>query len=198
VAARRPFKLTRDSFDRLLACLDEDRERAAAKYETLRSGLIRFFEWRGCLHAQDHADEVIDRVARRLEEGAPVTTVPNYAAGVARLVFLEILRAREREKAALREMPAPEPVATEDERLKCVRRCLGRLPAEGARLLIAYYEDGQGGKAEVRKRLAEELGASPTAFRMKLRRLRVKLEECMAECLRNPERDKSGPGSTHE
>src|ERR1051326_5706272 len=62
--------LTQQAFDALLACLDSDRERAAEKYETLRLKLVKFFEWRACaVAAQDLADEVINRVARRIDGG---------------------------------------------------------------------------------------------------------------------------------
>jgi RNA polymerase sigma factor (sigma-70 family) len=181
--SRDRFVLTRGSLEKLLDCLDADRERAAGRYETLRAGLIRFFEWRGCTLADAHADEAIDRVARRVEEGEAIRNVPAYAAGVARFLFLEMVKERKREEEARRRMPAVEEPAADEEGMECVRRCLEALPPESAQLLIAYYEDGPGGKIETRRRLAEGLGTSATGLRMRLLRLRTKLEECAAECL---------------
>ena len=64
--------LTTDTFTRLLNSLDEDRERAGEKYEELRRTLIRFFEWRGAPFPEEHADEALNRVARRLGEGVEI------------------------------------------------------------------------------------------------------------------------------
>ena len=52
--------LTQTSLDRLLMSLDPDREVAGRKYETLRKGVVRFFEWRGCRSAEEYADEAIN------------------------------------------------------------------------------------------------------------------------------------------
>jgi len=43
-------------FDAMLRLFDADREVAAVKYENVRSRLIAFFEWRGCLSAEDLTD----------------------------------------------------------------------------------------------------------------------------------------------
>src|SRR5262249_35815848 len=63
--ARRRWALTQEAFDKLLAALGPDRESAAEKYLEVRSNLIRFFEFRGCPFPEDHADETINRVAKR-------------------------------------------------------------------------------------------------------------------------------------
>src|SRR5215468_1188617 len=88
------FVLTKDSLDGLLARLDADRERAGEKYETLRLGLIRFFEWRGASTPVEHADETLDRVARKLHQGEEIRDLPAFVAGVARFVFLEVVKQR--------------------------------------------------------------------------------------------------------
>jgi hypothetical protein len=66
---RKRWSLTAEAFDKLLVSLDPDRERAGEKYEHLRGGLVCLFEWRGAPFPEDHADEVINRVARKLGEG---------------------------------------------------------------------------------------------------------------------------------
>ena len=92
--ARRKWTLTQEAFDKLLHALDGDRARAGNIYQETRSNLIRFFEWRGCPFPEDHADETINRVARRILEGEDVRDVPKYFFGVARLLFLEIQKER--------------------------------------------------------------------------------------------------------
>ena len=47
----------------------------------------------------------------------------------------------------------------------------------------AYYEGDAGAKIETRRRLAEEQGISVASLRMRLQRLRVRLEECTTDCL---------------
>src|SRR5206468_187108 len=66
---KKGWELTKAAFDDLLECLSPDREQAAAAYEEIRRKLITFFEFRGCLSSQDQADETINRVARRIQEG---------------------------------------------------------------------------------------------------------------------------------
>jgi DNA-directed RNA polymerase specialized sigma24 family protein len=179
--------LTKDSLERLLLYLDEDREHAGEKYETLRVGLVRFFEWRGCAFPEDHADEAIDRVARKIVEGEEIRNIQSYITAVARFLFMEIMKQRQKQQAALSQLPY-EPVrqepADDDARLECVRRCLQALAPESSRLVMAYYQDEGRNKIEVRKKLAQQLGISAHTLRMRLQRLREKLEECVSDCLR--------------
>jgi DNA-directed RNA polymerase specialized sigma24 family protein len=179
--------LTRDSLDSLLSCLDQDRERAAEKYETLRRGLVRFFEWRGCVLADQHADETIDRAARKMAQGEQIRNPHSYLAAVARFVYLEVAKEQEKINTALRQIPqnsaTPEP-QPEDARLDCVRACLQSLPAESSQLLMDYYQGKTRAKIDSRRRMAENSGISPHALRMRLHRIRLKLEECAMDCIR--------------
>jgi hypothetical protein len=86
--------LTDEAWARLLAFLDEDVDRAARLYEAIRARLVRIFEWRRLASADELADEVINRVARKLVEGEQVRTTDRYAffAGVARFVCQEAAR----------------------------------------------------------------------------------------------------------
>jgi hypothetical protein len=69
---KKDWVVTQSAFDRMLAELDPDRERAGEKYEQIRQKLMKFFQWRGCSSsaAEEHTDRTIDRVARKVEEGA--------------------------------------------------------------------------------------------------------------------------------
>src|SRR5436305_1633088 len=88
-APRHKWALTQEAFDRLLAALGEDRQSAGEKYLEIRSNLLRFFEWRGCPFPEDHADETMNRVAKRLAEGEEIRNPSGYCTGVARLLLLE-------------------------------------------------------------------------------------------------------------
>jgi DNA-directed RNA polymerase specialized sigma24 family protein len=187
------FVLTKDSLDALLARLDPDRTRAGAQYETLRLGLIRFFEWRGATTPVEHADETLDRVARKIGQGEEIRDIHAFVAGVARFVFMEVVKQQNTQQAALRkwpeqpeaEQPAPGP---DDGRMGCAKECLKGLPGDQARLLLAYYQDEKARKIANRRGIADELRISPHTLRMRMRRIRVQLEECIMEC----EKRKSG------
>src|SRR3954469_1643815 len=64
-AAKQLRDLEQQDFDRLLNWLDADRERAGLLYERIRWRLVTILASRGCLLAEELADETIDRVARR-------------------------------------------------------------------------------------------------------------------------------------
>jgi DNA-directed RNA polymerase specialized sigma24 family protein len=182
--------LTREGFEALLKQLGGEPE-APRRYEEIRRRLIRLFEWRGCEAPEDLADETIDRVARRLAGGLVVESGDpyRYFCGVAHRVYLEVLRARRRERLALEReswTPPPDPAEDEEspERLDCLRRCLGQLSAEQAALILDYHREDRGaGKIEARKRLAGRLGLPINALRIRAHRIRRGLEGCIGECL---------------
>ena len=78
---RNPWALSGEAFERLLAAFAPSREEAALRYESLRQRLVRYFTWERCPFPEERADEALNRVARRLEEGEPVQNVEQYAAG---------------------------------------------------------------------------------------------------------------------
>src|SRR5436853_4464997 len=88
------WALTQDAFDRLLDWLDADRNRAGIRYEEIRHRLIRVFIGRGCMAAEDLADETINRVAARIDDvvrdydGDPAS----YFYGVCQNVHFESVR----------------------------------------------------------------------------------------------------------
>jgi len=95
----RSWTLDGQSFDRLLGLLDSDRDRAGERYELIRTQLVRIFEWRGCPYPESLADETIDRVGRRLEQGEQIRAADPalYFYGVARNVLKEYWTERRRE-----------------------------------------------------------------------------------------------------
>ncbi len=184
--------LTAETFTRLLNRLDADRERAGEKYEDLRRTLVRFFEWRGAAFPEEHADEVFDRVARRLAEGVEIGNIGGYCYEVARLVFLETTKGVDGRRESLDSVRPGLAVAanTADEaevkelRLACLEDCLHALPGADAELILEYYRHGEGGQIERRRALAERLGLRRDALANRAQRLRDKLERCVSGCLR--------------
>ncbi|HKU75720.1 MAG TPA: hypothetical protein VJR02_17545 [Pyrinomonadaceae bacterium] len=74
-------ELTAQAFIRLLERLGDDEEQAAQNYEDLRHTLIRTFEWRGAPFPEEHADETLNRLARKLDEGVEIRNLRDYTAG---------------------------------------------------------------------------------------------------------------------
>ena len=70
-----------------------------------------------------------------------------------------------------------------DERCaRCLVSCLRRLPHHSRELFLAYYEPGPDRSAH-RQRLAAEAGLTIRGLRVKVNRLREKLEGCVSRCV---------------
>ena len=176
------WTLSPEAFERLLMALSPDREGAAIAYEQLRYRVIGLLRWWGACQPEELADQTLDRVARKLEDGAPIAegALGAYVRGVARLVFYE--STREPVSARLTREPASAAPADDVEAAsECLDRCLACLDAADRTLLLRYYEAGKA--ADVRKRLADELGISVTALRIRTHRLRAQVERGMTVCL---------------
>lgn len=201
---RKGWTLNQAAFDKLLAQFDSDPDRAGEKYEQIRVGIIKFFECRGSAFPHDLADETINRVARKILEGADIQEA-NFSAyfyGVARNVFKEHLRSPDMNFAPIdalprRQHPAEDPVQLIERRrvqreierqLECLEACIENLPAAARKLVISYYELEKGAKIEYRKQLAEALGLSTNSLRIRVHRLREKLERCVEDCLARSQR----------
>jgi DNA-directed RNA polymerase specialized sigma24 family protein len=180
------WELTASALERLLARLDVDPARAADAYEALRLSLTRFFDWRGAHFPDECADETLNRLARRLDEGAAVGDIRSFALGIARLVRLEQARSPQVRQDALDEEwigPAP-PIDHDPEPHlhECLERCLAALPADARTLILEYYQDQRRQKIDRRVRLATELGLSANALRSRAQRVRDRLERCVRAC----------------
>jgi len=185
--ARQKWTLTQDAFDRLLIALGGDRDSGSEKYLEIRTNLTRFFEWRGCSFPEDHADETINRIARKIDEGEEILNPAGYAMGVARLLLLEIMKSRQREQSALNEIGTASEVyvAADDgeDRLECLRKCLQTLPADNRDLILQYYQGEKSEKIQNRKKLLDQLGIPVNTLRMRTLRLRERLQGCVEDCL---------------
>ena len=176
--------LSATAFDAFLRTLDSDRDRAAEAFEALRERVTGLLEWWGTSRAAELADETLDRVARKIEEGARIAegSLGAYVRGVARLVFYESTRERIdqlHDPEALVEAPAEdiEPA------LSCLDDCLSNLEHDDRKLVLRYYDNGK--RADLRQKLAVEKGMSMTALRIRTCRLRQRLEDCVRSCMKH-------------
>jgi len=184
-------------FDKFLALLDADRETAGVKYEALRVRLVKFFEWRNCETAEELADAVFDRILRKIAEGEHIQNVNAYAAGVAQFVFKENLRNPVFLSESLEENPniqnyaeksGAEDTETENLRFDCLEKCLSAMDSETRRLLIAYHDTDERTMIATRRRLADSLEVSLNTLRIRVCRLKSKLENCVRDCVISGER----------
>ena len=93
---RGKWSLDKDALQRLLERLDADPATAASRYEEIQRRLIQVLAWRGSADPETHADESLDRVARKIQAGMVIDDVARYACGVARFVLRESERKRGR------------------------------------------------------------------------------------------------------
>jgi RNA polymerase sigma factor (sigma-70 family) len=198
--ARKERALTETDFDRLLACLDADRERAAVKYLDLFQALVSFFAFRGATDPFAHADETFDRVARRLADGQRITT-PNpasYFYAVARNVWREALARPAAATIPLHDdcrpehhlVPDPEALLVQDEersereaQMKRLAACLDELAAEDRALLVEYYEGAGSARISHRQALAARYGITIKTLRNRACQLRARIADRMTEGL---------------
>jgi DNA-directed RNA polymerase specialized sigma24 family protein len=193
---KKNWVLTQDAFDALLLRLDADPTRAAERYEHLRQALVTFFEYRGCRFPEDHADETINRVARRIVDGTEIypSHLTSYFYGVARNLLKEQWDAQRTATASLeaarmlyavsqesREIEA-DAIALRDRRLDCLERCLEDLSTRDHDLIGSYYTGETSARVQNRKQLAAQLGIPLNALRIRALRIREKLGACVSRC----------------
>jgi DNA-directed RNA polymerase specialized sigma24 family protein len=187
----RSADLREQTFRRLLAWLDQGVDTNGQSYLAIRERLLNYFDRKNCLHADELADETLNRVARRLdEEGGNIETETpaKYCYIVARFVFMESLRANEREIVALDNVSRQANVMSNEDRdqkekmLECLDRCAAKLESSQRDLILGYYVGEQRVKIENRRSLAQTLGISVNALSIRACRVRDKLESCVKEC----------------
>lgn len=175
-------EITQESFARFLEWLSPDSERAGEEYERLRFRLFRFFSLRHCNHADELADETINRVilkcsAEQIENGLA------YCYGVAKNVYRESLR-RERPHVDMDEVDiavsAPQQESFSSE---CLDKCLETLSSDCRNLLIEYFSDTGQKKIELHQRISKSLKMTQTALRMRIMRCKKNLRICVQECM---------------
>jgi len=179
------WELTGEAFAKFLSRLGAEPERAGERYEAVRLALVKFFDWQGAFTPEDLADEVINRVARKIDEGDELRDVAAYCHGVARLVLLEHRKAVINRRAEVEEIDSlalpPETAETSgtDERRDHLEHCLGEMPVESRQLVLRYYQDERRQKIDARAALARQLGIPLNALRSRVQRIRDRLEQCI-------------------
>jgi len=173
---------TQDAFAKLLSWLDPDPDLAAEKHQRIYVRLVRVFAAKGCVDEGDLADQTVNVVARRIDwlienyVGDPAL----YFYGVANKIFLEQLPTKPLP------VPPPPPDNTEIERrCHCLEQCLETDASAEERTMAIRYHEGEGrARIEDRKRMADELGITLNALRIRICHLQARLRPCIEDCLR--------------
>lgn len=193
LAPKRDWKLSPSAFRELLRWLDEGTESDGRRFLEMRERLVSYFDRKNCLAPDELADETLNRVARRLEEEGAIETenAARYCYIVARFVFMEYLRAQEKDEAVRSEIrrESSDPQEEENDReireqlLACLDECTGKLDATNRELILSYYVGKERVKIENRRALASKLGITMNALSIRACRIREKLEVCVRQCV---------------
>lgn len=187
---KKPWVLTQESFDRLLAWLSPEREAAGRIYEQIRSDLIQGFRRHNCTTPEDLADETINRVAKKLPEleSTYVGLPSRYFFGVAHYVHYEHLR---KEAVTVPLSADPPGVSISQQGLRgevepeyaCLQACIEKLTLRNREIILQYYKEEKQIKIRLRKELAERLGITLPLLRLQAQRIRGGLKKCILHCL---------------
>jgi RNA polymerase sigma factor (sigma-70 family) len=178
-----------ESFDEILAWLDPDRDVAASMYLQLHEDLTQLFQWRSCADPEGLADEVFNRVAKKVHEVRPsYEGNPRlYFHAVAKNVIKENLRTV-KNHVSLTDfdgLDQPAMASREDDAdiHDCLDECLQKLGSDERKLILEYYERERQEKIDHRSELAQRLEISLETLRVRVFRTRRSLEKCIQRCL---------------
>lgn len=171
-----------EAFEKLLSWLDSDRDAAAAKYTRIQLRIIRIYSAKGCWEAEDLADETFNVVTQKIDwlivnyEGDPVL----YFLGVARKLYKEWLKRKPPPPS-----PPPDPPSPDvEQECFCLEQCMEEVLTPDERTwALRYHPADKKQTIPERKRLADELGITRNALRIKVHHIKSRLERCIEACL---------------
>lgn len=170
---------SQEAFEKLLAWLDPDRDKAVEKYQRIYLRLVRVFATRGRADAEDLADQTFNVVASKVDgliesfHGEPAL----FFYGVGKKIYQESLKP----KPLLR--PSSPPDDEIEQRFACLEECLQKVTTpEEAKLVLRYHEGEGQARIENRKQMAAELGITMNALRIRICHIQARLRPCIEEC----------------
>ena len=190
---RKEWSSSSESFERLLSFLEPaDRDLAGRRYEFLRKRLILIFERRGCVHAEEVADDTFLRVESLLNQGKIVD--PDNREGfiieTGKHVLQEYWDSRRLEPVV--ESDADAVSGSDDLKETIFNVCIEQLADRDRDLLRRYLLFGVEGQEtkpkELRQRLAQQEGMSLATLSVRIFRIRAELARkcfCCLRCVQN-------------
>ena len=180
---RRERHPTPEEFGKLLAWLDADADEAGRNFNLIHTRLAKVFAARGCIDAESLADEVINRVAVRID-----TAQTNYPdplrcfLGFVEYVYLEHMRDQQK-RLAENDPPAPRPTEELEKEDICLTECLERLTQPERDLFERYFGAEKRVRISARKGLGAALQLTPNALRIRAHHLRKDMHLCIVKCI---------------
>ena len=171
-----------DPYEALFEWLGPTRDEGEKKYREIENRLFRLLLKKGCTDPEDCVAEAIDRVilkAPQLKDtyvGNPLWYFIRFAINV------------HKEHLHRKEVPfetVPDAVIQPEVDLagECLRECLTHLADDQRNLVLDYHVDIKKAKIDLHRSMAEELGLTTNALRLRVHRLRSALEKCVLACL---------------
>jgi len=171
-----------EAFEKLLAWLDPHPDKAVEKYHTLYLRLVRIFSAKGCAEAEDLADQTVNVVALKIDG-----LVENFVGDPA-LYFYAVGKRIYQEWLKSQRVRPPPPGPPDKRRLEqlcwCLEKCLEKITTPEEAELVVRYHEGEGQvRIANRKKMAEELGISLNALRIRICHIQARLRPCIDECM---------------
>ena len=180
---KREREPTREEFDKLLLWLDPNCDEAGNKLNLFHRRLTKIFISRGCVDAETLADEVVNRVAVRIDTVRNSYSDPlRCFIGFLGKVYKEYLRELLKESQSRPPEPPrpPEELEREDE---CLQKCLAELNPHERNVVVRYFQGEKRQRIIERQKLAAELNLTANALRIQAHRLRKRTIQCLLRCL---------------
>jgi len=198
---KKEWTLTAEAFEVLLKSLDENIEKASTIYEEIRKRLIRHFRTNQSLIAEEQADEVFNRIARKIFEEDFMLDKENpypYFHGIARFILLEYQREKRRKMLGLDELNvSEEPMFDPAEAFKIIdekmrtaqgleilKQCREKLSGRDNIMLDKYDVIAGKDKKMLREQLAANYDKTLNALKISINRIRNKLIICAKKKLK--------------
>jgi DNA-directed RNA polymerase specialized sigma24 family protein len=174
---------------------DDNEARASEIYKEIRVRLIRQFKANRSLNPEDQADEVFNRVARKISDDGLVLdkqTIFAYFHQTARFVIFKSRRENHKKILGLEDLPISEEPAYNPQEyiekyeekvrrelgLEAIKACREHLSKKEVDILDQYNSAIGKDKKQQHQQLAESLGKTQNALKIVINRTRKKIIEC--------------------
>ena len=169
-----------EAFNKLLAWLDPDSTKAAEKYQRIQFRLIKIFAAKGHVDPESLADETLNAVCLKID-----WLLTNYSGnpalfffGVAKKIHLEQIPKN------IPQIPSPPDNSEIEAGCLCLEKCLKTaVNADEGNWVLRYHEGRGQQRIQNRKLLADELGISINALRIRVFHIQARLRPCIEDCL---------------
>lgn len=178
------------SLQKLIDFCSSNENPGGFSYNELRESLVKSFRLKADTDPETAADLALDRVAFKVTQSVKIEDLTKYSIGVARFIFLERLKQNKHERLAADEFYSNrivEETDTEetDVQLRKWRECFETLANDERELLRKYFAELSFSELnERRSQICSDRKISLNNLRLKIFRLRQRLEKCVKNKLR--------------